>query len=368
MRDPYEVLGVGRDATPDEIKSAFRRLARQYHPDVNPNDPTAEERFKEVAQAHAILSDPAKRSQYDRYGSVEDQPGAAYSAAGFGDLFEMFFGGFEGAQAGPRGHHRDGDDLRADVTVTLQEVVTGVKKKVDYRRLATCRACHGIGTEGGVAPESCPKCNGTGTVTRMQQTFIGMVRTSIPCSQCGGTGSLITKPCSQCKGEGRTVEDVSVTVEVPPGVESGMTIPVPRRGNDGVGRGRTGDLYVVLQVADDPRFRRHGQDLHTVLELSIPQATLGDEVEVVGLDSDYDVQIPAGIQPGTPLRIHGAGLPPLHGGRRGDLVLEVRVQIPTKLSEHQVRLMKEFAKASGQAEPKGAAPGGLLGSLFKRKS
>lgn len=368
MRDPYEVLGVGRDATPDEIKSAFRRLARQYHPDVNPNDPTAEERFKEVAQAHAILSDPEKRSQYDRFGTVEDQPGATYQASGFGDLFEMFFGGFEGATAGPRGNHRDGDDLRADVAVTLQEVVTGVKKKVDYRRKVTCGACRGVGTEGGVPPESCPRCNGTGTVTRMQQTFIGMVRTSIPCSQCGGTGLLISKPCSQCKGGGLTVEDASVTVEIPPGVESGMTIPVPRRGSDGVGRGRTGDLYVVLQVVEDPRFRRHGQDIVTVLELSVPQACLGDEVEVVGLDSDYDVQIPPGTQPGTLLRIHGAGLPPLHGGRRGDLILEVKVRIPEKLNDEQTKLMKLFAKASGQDEPKGLGPGGLLGNLFKRKT
>ncbi|MBI5708094.1 MAG: molecular chaperone DnaJ [Armatimonadetes bacterium] len=369
MRDPYEVLGVSREASPDELKSAYRRLARRYHPDVNPGDHEAEEKFKEIGQAYSVLSDPDKRARFDRFGTVDEPQGGVHFEGGFQDLFDMFFGGGDMGGRARRNGDRDGDDVRADVEITLHEVITGVEKEVRYGRHMRCQECGGNGSEGGSPPQRCTKCNGQGVVVQVRQTFIGSMRTSVTCGTCGGAGVVVTNPCKSCHGQGLQVEETVTTVKIPPGVGDGLTVHAPGQGSHGLGRGRSGDLYVVLHVTPDPRFERSGGNLITSISLTFAQATLGDEISVEGVDADYDVEIPRGTQPGSVLKIEGAGLPPLHGGRRGDLLLQVQVEVPTQLTEAQESLVRQFAELRGEDEPKGSG-GGLLGGLFgkgKRK-
>ena len=369
-RDPYDVLGVPRDASADEIKSAYRRLARRYHPDVNPNDHEAEEKFKEIGEANAILSDPDKRSRFDRTGSTDDVPQDPFfggaGAGGFGDLFDMFFGG-AGGSGRQRGGGRNGEDIRADVSLTLKEVLHGAHRDVVVDRLAECGSCNGSGVEGGAKPETCPTCKGQGQVSAIRQTIIGTVRTSTPCPKCQGAGVVITNPCTTCRGRGLVAEQARVGITIPPGVEPGATMHVAGQGNDGVGGGRPGDLYVVLDVDNDPRFQRQGTTLFTNLDLTFAQAALGDSIELEGLDETISLEIPAGVQPGERLSARNAGVPPLHGGRRGDLVIAVTVKIPKKLSEAQVKLIQELAEVSGEELPKGTGGGGILGNLFRKK-
>jgi molecular chaperone DnaJ len=367
MRDPYDVLGVSRNATADEIKSSYRRLARQHHPDVNPNDSSAEEKFKEIGQAYAILSDSDRKAKFDQFGVTDDQAGPNFSGSGgFGDLFDMFFGGMQ-ANPGRRQNGRDGEDIQAGVKVNLQEVVTGVRKDVTFAKPSSCSACKGTGVEGGGRPETCVACAGSGIVTQIKQTFIGSMRTSTSCGRCRGTGTIITNPCKTCRGAGLKREDVSISIDVPAGVGDGLAIHYAGLGGDPVLHGAPGDLYVVVTVEPDPRFDRHGVDLVSALSLTFAQAAMGDEVSINGVDQDYDVDVPAGTQPGQILTIRGAGLPPLHGGRRGDLHLQVGVRVPDKLSDAQIALLKEFAEVSGEPIPKGQDDGGILGGLFKRK-
>ncbi|MEA2554590.1 MAG: molecular chaperone DnaJ [Fimbriimonadaceae bacterium] len=372
-RDPYEVLGVPRDASADEIKSAYRRLARRYHPDVNPDDPQAEEKFKEIGNAYSVLSDQDKRSRFDRFGTTEETPadpffnmGGGAGVGGFADLFEMFFGGVQ--QPGrSRAQGRNGEDVRVDIELTLNEVITGAHRDVAVNRTALCEACKGLGTEGGTQPETCPTCKGAGMVSRIQQTFIGQVRTSTPCATCRGEGTLIKDPCKVCKGHGTVMETARVGITIPPGVQTGQTIHMPGQGGEGVGMGRSGDLYVVLTVSDEARFERQGTMLYTWAPLTFAQAALGDTVEIDGVDQNYDLEIPGGTQPGDQLIIRGAGLPPLHGGKRGDLVVQANVQVPKKVSEAQEKLLREFAELGGEPNPKGGSKG-ILGGIFgKRK-
>ena len=369
-RDPYEVLGVPRDASADEIKSAYRRLARRYHPDVNRDDPQAEEKFKEIGNAYSVLSDPNRRNKFDRFGTTDDQPGDFFGGAGagmggFADLFEMFFGGM---QQGPtRAQGRNGEDVRVDIELTLKDVITGLHKDVAVNRSALCTACNGLGTEGGKPPEQCQTCKGSGMVTRVQNTFIGSVRTSSPCPTCRGEGSIIKDPCKVCKGMGTVMETARVGITIPAGVETGQTIHMPGQGGEGVGMGRSGDLYVVLTVADEDRFQRQGTTLYTWAPLTFAQATLGDTIEIEGVDQNYELEIPSATQPGAQLIIKNGGLPPLHGGKRGDLVVQAAVQVPKKISDAQEKLLREFAELGGEPSPKGSAKG-LLGGIFgKRK-
>lgn len=368
-RDPYEVLGVARTAEADEIKSAYRKLARRYHPDVNPDDPDAEERFKEVGNAYAVLSDAEKRARFDRTGQTEDAaggPGGVHFEGGFGDIFDMFFGGMAGGQrGGRRPMGRNGEDARVDVELTLADVVTGAERPVEVRRSAECGHCHGMGTESGQPPEACPQCGGSGAVSTVRNTFIGQVRTSSPCPKCSGEGYLVTDPCKVCGGDGVVPETASVTLRIPPGVESGVTMQVPGQGSDGARGGRPGDLYAVLRVKDDPRFERDGQTLFTELRLNYAQAALGDQVTVDGVDAPHEIEIEPGTQPGTEQRIRGAGLPPLHGGRRGDLVIVAGVEVPKGLSDAESKLLREFAELRGERVPE--PKGGFLGGLFKKR-
>ncbi len=370
-RDPYETLGVSRTASAEEIKSAYRRLARRHHPDVNPDDPGAEERFKEVGGAYAVLSDPEKRQRFDRTGSMDEQGGgdffgAAGGAGGFNDLFDMFFGAAGGAAGGAR-KGRDGDDIRLDLQLTLTDVLKGVEKEVEIDRLAECDKCQGNGTKDGTPAPPCPTCKGAGVVASVRNTFIGQVRTNSTCPTCRGEGAVITEKCEKCDGRRVVPKKERVKLNVPPGFDTGAMMHLPGQGNDGWGLGRPGDLYVVLSVSDDARFDRHGQTLFTTLELTFSQAALGDHVEIDGLDSAVEIEIAPGTQPGTRIPIKNAGLPPLHGGRRGELVVNATVKIPSNLSEAESKLVRELAELRGERIPRGPEKGGLLGGLFGKK-
>ena len=366
-KDLYEVLGISRNAEADEIKSAYRRLARRFHPDVNPNDPSAEEKFKEVGAAYAVLSDPSKRARYDQTGSTDDQPSDPFFQGGnISDIFDVFFGG-GGQGGGRRRTGRDGEDIRVDLELTLKDVINGIQTEVVVNRKTECTSCHGTGGEGGKPPETCSTCRGQGQVSTVRNTFIGQVRTSTTCPTCGGNGTVVKDPCKTCKGRALIPETAKVPITIPPGFEDGATLHVPGQGSDGVGEGRAGDLYVVLQVANDRRFQRQGQTLFTILDVTFAQAALGDRVEIQGVEESVELTVPAGTQPGTQIAIRSGGLPPLHGGRRGDLIVQVSVKVPQKLSEGEAKLIREFAELRGEEVPKGDEKGGILGGLFHKK-
>lgn len=369
-KDLYDLLGVSRTASADELKSAYRKLARQYHPDVNPNNPQAEEKFKEISTAYAVLSDPEKRAQYDRFGTTEDMPQDPFFQGGggnFGDIFDMFFGGMGGQRQGRRSPRQDGGDLETRIELTLGEVITGTERTLSFQRLTQCQECRGSGAEGGSKPETCSQCQGSGVVTRVQNTFLGQMRTQTTCGRCNGTGEVISSPCKQCRGRKQVATAASVDVKIPPGVESGAVVHLPGEGHEGIAGGRPGDLYVALQVAHDARFEREGLHLHHEAELTFAQAALGDEVVIEGVDGEHDLSIPPGTQPGDVLAIRGAGLPPLHGGKRGDLYVHTNIAVPKRLNDAQRQAILDLAEASGEPIPKGDTGGGLLGGLFKKK-
>lgn len=365
--DPYEVLGVARGAGQDEIKSAYRRLARRYHPDVNPGDAEAEEKFKEIGAAYAVLSDPERRARFDQFGTVDEQPQDPFfggGAGGFGDLFDMFFGAGMGQQR-RRGFARDGEDIQIAISLTLGEVLTGLQKEVTVARNEECEACGGSGAEGGAAPETCATCRGAGVVGAVRNTFIGQVRTQTPCPTCQGAGAIIKNPCAKCRGRGVLPTESKVMLNIPAGVESGQTMQVPGQGSDGAAGGRPGDLYVHIDVAEDSRFERQGTTLFTTLSIGYAQAVLGDSVEIEGVDANLPLDIPAGTQPGARLTVRGAGMPPLHGGRRGELVATVVLRVPKKVGETQTKLIRELAELNGERVPE--PPKGLLSNLFGKK-
>lgn len=372
-KDLYEVLGVSRTATADEIKSSYRKLARQYHPDVNPGNPEAEERFKEIGSAYAVLSDPEKREQYDRFGTTEGNPNDFFFQGGGGgginDIFDMFFGNMGGQQQSRSGRRgvRNGGDIEISLDIDLVDVLAGVAKEVKIRRNVGCSDCGGTGSKGGEPPKTCPVCKGEGAVWRVANTFLGSVRTSAPCTNCHATGEIIENPCPTCRGNKVIQEIANIRVNVPPGVESGSTIQMSGQGHEGIGGGRAGDLYIHLRIEPDRRFEREGQHLYTSAEISFAQAALGDKIAIEGPDSAYDLEIPAGTQPGELLTLRGVGLPPLHGGRRGDLFIQVRVQVPKRVNESQRQAIIDLATAMDERIPEGNDGGGLLGGLFKKK-
>jgi molecular chaperone DnaJ len=314
------------------------------------------------------LSDPEKRARFYQYGSVDEQPQDPFFGGGgmgnFTDLFEMFLGG-AGAQQRRRGFARDGEDIQASVNMSLKEVLKGLQREIIVDRMEECDVCGGTGSEGGAQPEKCPTCKGHGMVSEVRNTFIGQVRTSAPCPTCGGAGAVIKNPCPKCKGRGLLAKEAKVMLNVPPGVESGQTMHVPGQGSDGVAGGRPGDLYVSIHVEPEKRFERQGATLFTSLELTFAQAVLGDTIEIEGVDETVTLEIPAGTQPGTRIVAKSAGVPPLHGGRRGDLVVTTTVRVPTKPNEAQTKLIKELAEVSGERVPEGQK--GILGGLFGKK-
>jgi molecular chaperone DnaJ len=354
-RDYYEILGVDRNASQEEIKRAFRRLVREYHPDVRKDDPEANERFKEINEAYQVLSDPEKRARYDRYGhsGVEGAIRRDFEGDlgdfGFGpfeDLFETFFGTRRATRAEWEGPQR-GDDLKVSLEISLEEAVTGAEKAVEVRRLETCPSCFGTGTERGGGPETCPTCRGRGEVRHSRRTAFGYFTQITTCPQCRGTGTVLRNPCRECGGTGRVYARREVTVKIPPGIEEGTRLRIPGEGSAGVQGGPRGDLYVYVAFAPHPVFERHGRDLLCEIPISMIQAALGDEIEIPGLEGPIPLTIPPGVQPGQTLSLEGKGLPD-RNGRRGDLYVRLRVEIPRDLSPEEQELLLRLAKLRGQ--------------------
>ncbi len=347
--DLYQILGVARGATPDEIKAAYRRLARETHPDVRRDDPHATERFKEVNEAYAVLSDPDKRDDYDRYGQV-GRGGSSDSVQGtvgpFGDLFDLFFGGHAASARPDRSGPERGSDLRLDIELTLEEVASGVERQVTAERLETCPACFGTGAERGATPERCPTCQGAGEVRRTQRTVLGHMTQIGPCPQCSGTGTYIAKPCAKCRGAGRMETRREVTVSVPAGVEHGMHLRLASEGEAGARGGARGDLFVVIHVKPHETFERRGTDLACEVKVSMVQAAIGDEIRIPTLTGEATLTVPPGTQPGARLTMRGQGLPGVRGGR-GDLHAAIRVEIPRNLTGEQRALLQEFGGLRG---------------------
>ncbi|MDR7521088.1 MAG: molecular chaperone DnaJ [Armatimonadota bacterium] len=344
-QDFYEILGVDRRASQEEIKQAFRRLAREMHPDVRRDDPQAEERFKAINEAYQVLSDPVKRSQYDRFGRVGMETGPVGGGFGpFEDLFDMFFGGRVQPARAERDAPVRGSDLRYDLEISLEEVARGTERRLTIPRLETCPTCFGTGAERGSSPQECPACRGTGEARVTSRTVFGVMTQIGPCPDCGGTGTYIARPCKKCRGSGRAQVEREVTVTIPAGVEDGMQLRLPGEGEAGVRGGGRGDLYVVVHVKPHPTFVRRGRDLYADLEIGMVQAALGGQVRLQLFDGDEAVTIPPGTQPGETITVRGRGLPDLHGGR-GHLHLKVRVVVPRTLTAEQRALLEEFARA-----------------------
>lgn len=345
-RDYYEVLGVARSASPDDIKRAYRKLARQFHPDVN-KETEAEAKFKEINEANDILSDPEKRTMYDRFGHNAPGAGAGYDPFGgmgadpFGTIFETFFGGAAGGRAS-RGPQR-GSDLRYTLAISFEEAIFGIEKDIEFRRLETCPTCTGSGAEPGTTPTRCPKCNGVGEV-RQRAPLFNMV-TVATCDMCGGEGTVISIPCRECKGEGRLRQPRKLTVKIPGGVDSASQIRISGEGEAGPRGGPYGNLYVALDVQQHEYFVRDGNDIILELPLNIAQAALGTEMDVPTIDGPEKLKVPAGTQQGATFKLRQKGVPFLRGNGRGDQVVVARVIVPTKLNENQRRLFQELDQA-----------------------
>jgi molecular chaperone DnaJ len=346
-RDYYEVLGVSRTANDQEIKSAYRKLALQYHPDRNPDKPEAEEKFKECSEAYAVLADGEKRARYDRFGHAAVGGGAGpggFDAAVFTDFQDIFgdifgFGDMFGGQGGRRrSRAQRGADLREDLTLEFEEAVFGVSKTVQVRRHEECDKCNGSGVAAGKQPINCTTCGGRGQM-RYQQGFFSITRA---CSTCGGSGKLIVDPCNQCRGQGRVTRDRTVTVKVPAGVDEGARILYSNEGEAGAYGGPPGDLYVVLHVREHSFFEREGKDLYCTLPLSFSQAALGAEIQVPTLEGEQAMKVPEGTQTGSRFKLKNKGVPVLNGHGRGDLFVEVKVQTPSKLNKRQRELLQEL--------------------------
>ena len=343
-RDYYEILGVGQTAEPGELKRAYRKLAHQYHPDKNPNNPEAEDKFKEASEAYAVLTDPEKRAAYDRFGhagiSGGGDPFAGFDPfQSFGDLFSEFFGGdVFGRRGGGRAGLR-GADLRYDLEVDFLVAALGGDETLRIPRHEKCQSCGGAGGER----EVCPRCNGQGQI-QLQQGFFRIART---CDRCGGLGQSLRRACDECRGQGRTETVQKRTVSIPSGVDTGTRLRLQGEGEAGVRGGPSGDLYIVIQVREHPLFERDGPNLICELPISIVQAALGCEVEAPGLESRTSLQIAAGTQSGDVIRLPGKGMPRLGGGSRGDQLVHIYVEVPTRLTDEQRELLEQFARVSG---------------------
>ena len=353
VRDLYEILGVSRGATDDDIRKAYRRLAREHHPDVN-GDPAAEARFKEVAGAYEILSDPDKRARYDTFGTANGPSSAGFTD--ISDIFEMFFGqgGFGGGvgggsrRRGSGGRARRGEDLAVRMRLAFRDAVFGMRRDVEMERLVVCGTCLGNGATPGTAPVACRTCGGTGEVQSARRSVFGTLMTSAPCPTCEGTGQEIPDKCEVCAGRGRLRETSSVTLEIPAGVSDGMELRVAGAGHAGVAGGPAGDLFVRLEVEAPADFERRNQDLYAVLDITITQASLGAEIVVQGLDGPEDVRVDPGTPSGTVVRLKGKGIPNLQRRGRGDLYVTLHVVTPSELSREEKKLLERLAELRGE--------------------
>lgn len=368
-RDYYEVLAVDRKASEDDIKKSYRSLARKFHPDHNPGDKQAEEKFKELGEAYETLKDPQKRAGYDRFGHAATGRGGpagwpggaggpgqgdfswsgdAGGFSGFEDIFSMFFGGGLGRQQARRGPQR-GADLRYDLEIGLEEAAKGLERELDVPRIVDCPICGGSGSKPGTRPEKCPDCGGSGHVRSVRRTPLGQFVTSGPCSRCEGRGEIIKEPCPDCDGLGKVRRNHHIVLSVPPGVDTGTRLRIGEAGQPGLLGGPPGDLYVYVHVRPHKVFERDGADLHLERRVGFAQATLGAELSIPTLGGETILKVPAGTQPGTRLRLKGKGMPHLRRGGSGDLIVQMAVEVPTRLSAREKDLLAAYATERGEA-------------------
>lgn len=359
-RDYYEVLGVSKTATQDELKKAYRKRARKYHPDLNKDNPEAAEKFKECNEAYSVLSDEQKRAQYDQFGpeafengGMGGGPGAGgfggfggFGGSGMEDIFDMFFGGQgRGGRSNNAGPQR-GADLRYDMEITFEEAAFGVEKEISLKRAERCEHCHGEGAEPGSKVETCPECHGSGYVRFTQNTMFGQMVNERPCSRCHGEGKIISNPCKECGGSGTVKKTKKLKVKIPAGVDNGSRLRVGGEGEAGLKGGPSGDLYVYLYVKPHKFFERDGTTVLCEVPINIVQATLGAEIKVPTLDGQVTMKVPEGTQPGKVMRLKGKGIPSLRGGGRGDQLVRMKVVVPTKLTDKQKDALQKFADIS----------------------
>ncbi len=361
-RDFYEVLGVSRGASDDEIKKAYRKLAKQYHPDLNPGDKTAEAKFKEINEAYEILTD--KRSRYDQFGHAGVDPNFGAGGGGFGgfnmgdidlgDLFGSFFGGgFGGAQRANPNAPRRGENLRTAVTISFEEAAFGCEKEITVTRSEPCQTCHGNGCAPGTTAEVCPDCHGTGSIRIQRGGGAFTFATSAPCTRCQGTGRIIHTPCPDCHGEGSVRKQRKLTVTIPAGIDNGQAISLRGQGGAGVNGGPAGDLLISVTVRPSDKFRREGTAVYYDQPVSFAQAALGAKLTIPTIDGNVEYTMPRGTQPGTTFRLRGKGFPSVNGRGRGDQFVTVRVEVPTSLTREQEEALNAFAEAMGEEEAEG---------------
>ena len=363
-RDYYEVLGVNKGASDDEIKKAYRKMAKEYHPDLHPGDKVAEAKFKEVGEAYEVLSDPQKKSRYDQFGHAGVDPNFGGGAGGWGgggvnvdfgdigDIFSSIFGG--GFGGGTRRQNpnapRQGTDVGASVFISFEEAAKGCKKKVKVERITTCSDCNGSGARRGTSPTTCPVCGGSGMVNHQQRTPFGVMQTQSPCSRCQGRGRIIENPCPTCSGQGRVRKSGEVGINIPAGIDDGQVITIPGHGNAGQNGGPAGDLQVQVSVRPHPLFERDGFNIWYELPITYAQAALGAEVEIPTLDGKITQTIKDGTQPGDVIRVRGKGIPYINGRGTGDLLLKVVVEVPKNLNREQKKILQEFEAATGDKQ------------------
>lgn len=363
-RDYYEVLGVSKTATQDELKKAYRKLARKYHPDLNKDNPEAEEKFKECNEAYDVLSDEQKRAQYDQFGHAAFENGGmgggpggfggfggagGFGGSGMEDIFDMFFGGQGGRGGRSNAGPQRGSDLRFDLEISFEEAAFGVEKEINLYRDEQCEHCHGDGAEPGSKVETCPECHGSGYVRFTQNTMFGQMVNERPCSRCHGEGKIISEPCKKCRGKGTEKKNKKLKVKIPAGVNDGSRLRVAGEGEAGAKGGPSGDLYVYIYVRPHKYFERDGTTVMCEVPISIVQATLGAEIKVPTLDGQVTMRIPEGTQPGKVLRLKGKGIPSLRGGGRGDQLVRIKVVVPTKLNDKQKDALRKFEDICGDA-------------------
>ena len=359
QRDLYEVLGLQKGASDDEIKKAYRKLAKKYHPDLNPGDKEAEKKMKEVNGAYEVLSDAEKKARYDQYGFAGIDPNYAGGAGGggfggfqdfdLGDIFGSMFGGGFGGQQTRHNGPRKGENLRITLQLTFEEAVFGCEKSVSVTRNESCRDCGGTGAKKGASPETCPVCRGSGQVQSTQRTPFGVFSSSSPCQNCKGTGKIIKEPCPSCKGEGRVRKTRTIRVKIPAGIDDGQTISLRGEGNGGTQGGPAGDLYVTVYVKEHKMFKRDGQDIILEMPISFAQAALGATLTVPTVDGKVQYDLPEGTQTGTVFRLRGSGVPSVNGRGRGDQYVKVNVEIPRNLNHEQKELLRKFDEATGDS-------------------
>lgn len=362
-RDYYEVLGLEKSASDEEIKKSYRKLAKQYHPDLHPGDKECEEKFKEIGEAYEVLSDPDKKAKYDQYGHAAFDPNAGFGggfSGGFGDfgdlgdilgnIFGGGFGGFGGSSAQRRNAPQKGESLRVRLSVNFEEAAFGCKKEISIPRIEDCEDCKGTGCKPGTSPDTCPDCNGTGTVRTQQRTPFGVMASTGACRKCGGTGKIVKEPCVKCGGKGKVRRQRTISVNIPAGIDDGQTISLRGQGHAGVNGGPAGDLLITVSVKAHPLFEREGASVLFDMPISFVQAALGAEVEVPTLDGKVKYTIPEGTQTGTTFRLRGKGIPYLNGSSRGDQFVTVYIETPKNLSKEQKELLRKFGEASGDAE------------------